>query len=100
MVVSVCQPLMLYCYLFEYNHILLFFFIIIVWCGLLVLFNKYKIGFNFLYKCKIYFSRRACLHYIGNTIGAALRKMFTNIDPRHIAGTIVISLGVNNLPTL
>jgi len=99
-VVSVCQPLMLYCYLFEYNYTLLFFSILILWCGLLVLLSKYKIGFNFLYKCKIYFSRRACLHYIGNTLGSAFTRMFSGVKPSHVVGTIILSLGINNIPTL
>ena len=33
--------------------------------------NKYKIARNFLEKCLTYFSRRACLHYIGSMFAKA-----------------------------
>ena len=61
----VCQPLMLLSHLLEYDKVFLFFSAILLWCFLLFLMNKYRIGLSFLNNCKNYFSRRACLHYIG-----------------------------------
>jgi len=63
---TVYQPLMFHCYLFEYDFLLLFFFIYILWVGLLFLPVNFKITWIFLTTCQIYFSRRACLHYVGN----------------------------------
>lgn len=70
--ITVCQPLMLFLHLFEYDKIFLFFSTILLWCFLLFLLNRYRIGLNFLKNCKNYFSRRACLHYIGNTFGSCV----------------------------
>lgn len=69
-----------------------------LWCILLVLFNKYKIGSKFLHKCKIYFSRKACLHYVGNSLGAKLRSRFSAFSITTFAITVLVSLAVNNVP--
>ena len=82
----VYQPLMAYCYLFEYDSLLLFLFLLMLWCLLLVLMNKYKIAPTFFKKCLAYFSRRACLHYVGNMFGAILRKGL---------GTFAVTVGVS-----
>ena len=96
---SVYQPLMAYCYLFEYDFILLFLFLFMLRCLLLILMNKYKIAPNFLKKCLAYFSRRACLHYVGNMFGAALRKGLSGVNPLKVAGTFAMTLGVSYIPS-
>ena len=95
---TVYQPLMVYCYLFKYDYILLFLSIIILWCLLLVLMNKYKIARNFLETCKRYFSRRACLHYVGNMFGSTIRKAFQGVNPYKVAGNLTMAIGVSYIP--
>lgn len=98
-IITVYQPLMLFLYLFEYDKMFLFFFIILLWCFLLFVLNKYKIGLNFLNHCKNYFSRRGCLHYIGNMFGACFNQAINNLNPWAVAGGIFVSLGVNYILT-
>lgn len=52
----------------------LFFFLLIEWVWMfgLIFSNKYNIFNHFLFKIQNYFSRKACLHYIGNNIGKTL----------------------------
>jgi hypothetical protein len=53
-----------------------FFFLLIQWMWMffLIFCNKFKIFNNFLLKIQTYFSRGACLHFIGNNPGKLLCK--------------------------
>lgn len=62
----VCQPLILHAYLFHFDYILCGLSMLYFWCILLGLANRFGIGISFLRKCSNYFTRRACLHYIGH----------------------------------
>ena len=64
---------------------------ILLWCFALFIMHRYKIGSAFLKKCLNYFSRRACLHYVGNTFGTAICVAVGKINPRSI-GVLVLLL--------
>jgi hypothetical protein len=98
--VTVYQPLMVFFYLFGYNKLLFVFSAVLTWCFIIFVMHKYKIGFTFLERCKNYFSRRACLHYIGNVFGSAIRTAIGNINPWTVGSSILIGLGVNNIPAI
>jgi len=98
--VTVYQPLMLFFYLLRYDKLLFVFSAVLMWCFIIFVMHKYKIGFTFLERCKNYFSRRACLHYIGNMFGAAIRTAIGNINPWTVGSSILIGLGVNNIPAI
>ena len=74
--IVVYQPLMMFCFLSHYDTLLTFLSLLLLWCFLLFLMNKYDFGHEFLKNCLHYFSRRACLHYVGNTFGARIRSVF------------------------
>jgi hypothetical protein len=42
--------------------------------ALLIFCNKFNFGSKFLTRVKEYFSRKACLHFIGNTLGKEICK--------------------------
>lgn len=94
---TVCQPLLLFSYLFMYYKVFLFFFTSTVWCFLLFLMNKYEVKIDFLKACLDYFSRRACLHYVGNMFGSSIKSMFSKITPARVlltaagSGAVLIS---------
>jgi hypothetical protein len=62
--------------------------------------NKYKIGLWFLKSCTNYFSRRACLHYIGNTLGAKLGAAIQAIDPWKLGKAVVLGFSINYASTV
>ena len=98
--VTVYQPLMVFFYLLRYDKLLFVFSAVLMWCFIIFVMHKYKIGFTFLERCKNYFSRRACLHYIGNMFGATIRTAIGNINPWTVGSSILIGLGVNNIPAI
>ena len=52
------------------NFILLFFLLVIwIWTLILVFCNRFNVFTDFLLRIRDYFSRGACLHYIGNNVG-------------------------------
>jgi hypothetical protein len=53
-------------------NFMVFFFLLILWIFILILCNKLKICNDFLLKIKTYFSREACLHFIGDHPGKML----------------------------
>lgn len=55
-------------------NFMVFFFLLTlwIWTFILIFCNKFKIFNNFLLKIQNYFSREACLHFIGNTPGKLL----------------------------
>jgi len=55
-------------------NFMVFFFLLIlwIWSFILIFCNKFKIFNNFLLKIQNYFSREACLHFIGNNPGKLL----------------------------
>lgn len=61
------------------------------WIIFLYIMNKYKLNDKFLRSLLNYFSRRACLHYIGNSFGKVFLKTLENFDKRVVAGIIITS---------
>ena len=62
------------------------------WMFILIFCNKFNVFKNFLLKIQDYFSRGACLHFIGNTIGKALCEK--------VGGVIVCTPIVVSLPAI
>lgn len=69
----------------------LFFFLLIewVWMFSLIFINEFNIFNHFLLKIQNYFSRKACLHYIGNSPG---KRLCNNIGPLVVCTPIVVSV--------
>nr|QYB23174.1 hypothetical protein [Nitzschia traheaformis] len=88
---TVYYPVVLFCYLFEYDIILFFLILIFLWCCLITLMNRYRFGLNYLKFILNYFSRRACLHYVGNAFGSrSIVKIFELLTPAKVVGSAVM----------
>jgi hypothetical protein len=63
--------------MFKFNMLTSFFLIHILWCFILIL-NKYKTtrSKNILEYFLNYFSRAACLHFIGNDFGSRFEEVY------------------------
>ena len=62
------------------NYVLFFFLLIQwIWIFILIFLNKFNICNNFLSKILNYFSRKACLHYIGNNAGNKLQRLGAHV---------------------
>lgn len=64
--------------------------IIWIWIIVLILCNRYEMGTRLLSKVQQYYSRRACLHFIGNTIGSKIGKK--------LGSTVVIAPVIASIP--
>lgn len=75
------------------NNLVLLFFLIVMWLWLvfLVMCNKHKICTRLLTTIKFFFSRRACLHFIGNATG---KKIAEKLGNNVLVPTIIISAGL------
>lgn len=78
------------------NFMLVFFLLILwIWIFILIFFNEFKIFTNFLFKIQNYFSRKACLHFIGNHPGKEFcRKVGTTIACTPIVVSVPATAGV------
>ena len=63
------------------------------WIVFLYIMNKYNLNDKFLRNLLNYFSRRACLHYIGNSFGAMFIKSLSNLNARTVVSAVIASGG-------
>lgn len=63
------------------------------WIVFLYIMNKYNLNDKFLRSLLNYFSRRACLHYIGNNFGTSFIKTLSQLETKIIIASILTTGG-------
>jgi hypothetical protein len=93
------RPLFLYSVMFECSMLTSFFFLHILWCFFILILNKYKTprSKNILEYFLNYFSRSACLHFIGNDFGSRFEEVYGPKITTVITTQLALYCGLNGI---